>query len=532
MKFLDNIRIKVKLIGGFLIIAVLILMVSIISYVNLKNINEEMTNLYTNRTIPIKEIGTAHSALLTVRGDVYKYVLIQDQRTTIKQTIDSNKITIQENMDAYRAGLLSDEEKLALAGFDKTLTEYYSAIDDILVNANNGDDTLVMKSISNGGDANNARNAVAEYLNKLEDINAKNAEQAKIEGDTTFADASRFLIILVVVCFLLAISMGVLISNNITGALGIVIAALGKISNGDLLRDMDQSTKDKVINRKDELGAIGKTLVKVRMYLQSMGDAANIIAKNDLTLTIQPKSEKDELGNAFLTMVNDLRNTVGQINENASNLAAASGQLASAANQSGMDTNQISNTIQQVAKGTADQASSITSTASSIDQMSKAIDGVAKGAQEQSRAISKASEITTEINAAILQVTGNIESVTRDSVTAAEAARTGVMTVEETLTGMQSIKSKVGASAEKVQEMGKRSGEIGVIVETIEDIASQTNLLALNAAIEAARAVNMVKVLPWWPMRSASWPNVHPRLQRNWRIDCGIQRTVTEAVMP
>jgi methyl-accepting chemotaxis protein len=53
---------------------------------------------------------------------------------------------------------------------------------------------------------------------------------------------------------------------------------------------------------------------------------------------------------------------------------------------------------------------------------------------------------------------------------------------------MQSIREKVGASAEKVQEMGKRSGEIGAIVETIEDIASQTNLLALNAAIEAARA--------------------------------------------
>jgi len=53
---------------------------------------------------------------------------------------------------------------------------------------------------------------------------------------------------------------------------------------------------------------------------------------------------------------------------------------------------------------------------------------------------------------------------------------------------MQSIKSKVGASAAKVQEMGQRSSEIGAIVETIEDIASQTNLLALNAAIEAARA--------------------------------------------
>jgi methyl-accepting chemotaxis protein len=60
--------------------------------------------------------------------------------------------------------------------------------------------------------------------------------------------------------------------------------------------------------------------------------------------------------------------------------------------------------------------------------------------------------------------------------------------VEATITGMQSIQATVGLSARKVQEMGRRSEQIGVIVETIDDIASQTNLLALNAAIEAARA--------------------------------------------
>jgi methyl-accepting chemotaxis protein len=54
--------------------------------------------------------------------------------------------------------------------------------------------------------------------------------------------------------------------------------------------------------------------------------------------------------------------------------------------------------------------------------------------------------------------------------------------------GMQLIKEKVDLSMERVKEMGSRSQQISVILETIEDIANQTNLLALNAAIEAARA--------------------------------------------
>jgi len=162
--------------------------------------------------------------------------------------------------------------------------------------------------------------------------------------------------------------------------------------------------------------------------------------------------------------------------------------LAQSANQAEQATNQIALTVQQVAKGTGDQAAAINKTASSVEQMSSAIEGVAKGAQEQSLAISKASEVTAMINTAILQVAGNAASVTRDSAVAAEAARGGADTVDETLRGMQNIKTKVGASADKVLEMGKRSEEIGAIVETIEDIASQTNLLALNAAIEAARA--------------------------------------------
>ncbi|GAP22110.1 methyl-accepting chemotaxis protein [Leptolinea tardivitalis] len=488
MKFLDNIKTRIKLTGGFITVAMLIVVVALISFINIQKINNSMTDMYLNRTLPIQEIGKMNTDLMTIRGDVMKYVLIPEQRATIRQTIENSKANLNENLTKFNSKTLKKEEQSALSEFNQTLTEYYSSVDNILTSVDNGDEDAALKSLSDGGEISNARKAVGEDITTLENLIIQYAKQAKDDGDTAFTQVVTFLVILVLVCFVIAISLGLMISNNITKPLGIAVTAIKQIASGDLLRDLDEKMKDVVRLRKDEIGEIGKGMDSLVEYLQSMGDAAGTIAKNDLTVDIQLRSEKDELGKAFQTMVHDLRETVGQISDNAGNLSAASEQLANAAAQAGQATNQISNTIQQVAKGTADQATGVNKTASATEQMSKAIEGVAKGAQEQSQAISRAAEITSQINAAIQQVTGNVESVTRDSVAAADAARSGVTTVDETLRGMQSIKSKVGASAEKVQEMGQRSGEIGAIVETIEDIASQTNLLALNAAIEAARA--------------------------------------------
>src|SRR5205823_11915095 len=68
------------------------------------------------------------------------------------------------------------------------------------------------------------------------------------------------------------------------------------------------------------------------------------------------------------------------------------------------------------------------------------------------------------------------------------ATERGRMAVQETVQGMQTIRTAVQRMSKQVKGLGDRSLEISQIVSTIKEIASQTNLLALNAAIEAAGA--------------------------------------------
>jgi methyl-accepting chemotaxis protein len=124
----------------------------------------------------------------------------------------------------------------------------------------------------------------------------------------------------------------------------------------------------------------------------------------------------------------------------------------------------------------------------SANQILDAADDMTAGATQQDQEITNTSSAVEELTVSMKQVSNNAEASAEAARRALDAAEQGNRAVNDTLDGMQRIRSSVQATAKKIKSLGDRSLEISEIINVINDITEQTNLLALNAAIEAARA--------------------------------------------
>ncbi|GAB4482682.1 MAG: hypothetical protein Kow0088_25650 [Anaerolineales bacterium] len=487
MNWIDNLKVSAKLTLAFGVILAILLGVAGYGIFSLQRVNNGTNQLYFDRTLPIEWVGEANKSLYHLRGELYKYVAVPEQRTETRQSIEQLKAKIAENMDKYRATQLVEEETATLAEFDQAYPAYLKAVDQVLADIDSGNEQAALQSLIDGA-AYQSRVGVDANMGKLVAINSRIAGELQQQAAQSFAQTRNLLIAASLLALVLGGVFALLITRSISVPVSILVPALVNLSQGVLNQDISIEVKQAIAARKDEMGLIGKGLANAEAYLQEMAAVADAIARGDLTVEVQPKSQKDKLGNAFANMVAALLSSVSDVANSAEQVSAAANQLAQASNQAGAATSQVATTIQQVSRGINQESESVTRTSASVEQMARAIDGVAKGAQEQSKAAEKAVTITSQISNAIQQVAQNAASVTQNAAEATENAKSGSQKVNNTLQIIDSIRNKVGDAAEKVAQMGRHSDQITVIVETIEDIASQTNLLALNAAIEAARA--------------------------------------------
>jgi twitching motility protein PilJ len=113
---------------------------------------------------------------------------------------------------------------------------------------------------------------------------------------------------------------------------------------------------------------------------------------------------------------------------------------------------------------------------------------LASAAEGQAKQIGAASQAINEMAISIDQVSSNAAESAAVAERAVAIANKGADVVQDTITGMDTIRGQIQETSKRIKRLGESSQEIGDIVSLINDIADQTNILSLNAAIQASMA--------------------------------------------
>ncbi|WP_309892411.1 methyl-accepting chemotaxis protein [Archangium sp.] len=112
----------------------------------------------------------------------------------------------------------------------------------------------------------------------------------------------------------------------------------------------------------------------------------------------------------------------------------------------------------------------------------------ATGAREQASSTTEISTTVKELLSTSRQIATNAQQVARVADDTAGAAHKGNETVQHAQEAIDAVRRQVDSIVNHMLDLGKRSQEIGGILDIINELAEQTNILAINATIESAGA--------------------------------------------
>ncbi len=183
--------------------------------------------------------------------------------------------------------------------------------------------------------------------------------------------------------------------------------------------------------------------VAVRNYAQF----AARVADGDLTATASSDAE-------------DLRQLSESLNSMVCGLAEISGEIQVGVHDIGTSTAEILGSVSRHTESAGQQSAAITEASATVNELRQAADATAQRARE-------------------------VAQQARDSVRVSDEGTEAVAAIANV---MEQIRGRAAGVSQEIATLSARAQQIGVITDTVNELADRSNLLALNATIEAARA--------------------------------------------
>ena len=523
MNWLSNIRISTRLIAAFLIVAVLAGVVGTLGVSNLISSKDSYESLFYNYGNSQGDLG--YISLNFTKWRMYMRDLYVEKN---KEYTESIVVKVQEtdalyekHLSSYESKCLSEAEKEGYAELVATI-DVYRTYRDKMVDAAKKEDYEGLYAAMRSKEATDST-AAAEKV--IDDLMQGNVNSGAAIANVTSANANSTIVMLITLsvgAVLIAVVLGVIISNSIGKPIRTIVENANKLAVGDTSVRLDKQSKDeigmltaafsKVIDAINKLisdanmlstAAVEGQLSKRADASAHQGDYRRVIEGVNATLDaiIAPITEASDVlaevqkGNLSLNVTGDYRgdnaaikialnDTVNTIRSYISEISYVLTEMAAGNLTVGIDVeyrgefveikNSLNNIINAFNQTLSELNNASEQVAGGTKQVSDGSQSLSQGATEQASAIEELTSSVTEIAAQTRQ----------NAVNAGQANDISAQTRDSALVGNTQMKQMLQSMA----EINESSTNISRIIKVIDEIAFQTNLLALNAAVEAARA--------------------------------------------
>ncbi|MEW6774966.1 MAG: methyl-accepting chemotaxis protein [Bdellovibrionota bacterium] len=290
---------------------------------------------------------------------------------------------------------------------------------------------------------------------------------------------------LILVMIAVGLLTAFLIASDTSSSLNRMARVTGKASAGDL-----SSTSIRVISE-DEVGALARSLTEMlgsfRGTLRSIETSSSNVdaATADIDgvarqvsggAEIQVASSKETTQN-----MNVLTASIRSIGENVEVLARSAEESASSIFEMGTTIEGVAGNVSQLFDAVDDSTSVVTEMVASIRQVAESVETLSEIAVDTARSMEEMTQSNRQVEEEAVEARRLAEQTSK-------TAQAGALSVQQTIEGIQEIRSSVGAARGVIEKLQQSANAIGNILNYIHDVADQTNLLSLNAGIIAAQA--------------------------------------------
>jgi methyl-accepting chemotaxis protein len=473
-------------------LSALSLLLAVIGCITILGVHHQMEDMYSDGYIPAKQSLETGRNMLALRGNVYKFLLIPEDRAKTRDAIDGFAAKVDTLSGNFDTSGLSPEVKAVVRAVPAAWARYRTAVIDVLAQAEAGSQDSSLRSMKNG-EAHLSRKVIDALVDSISLTTANHVVELDNQGEKAANRSLKIFIGVAIIGLATGMVGSYYLSRSIQGPLERTRDVLAQVANKDFSVRLNMNGNDEIAEMARSLDsmldAVGGVLSKIQGNSQELGGASEEMSATSAQMS-QAASRTSQRAGSVSVASEEMSSSLHSV-------SAASEQSATSITMVAAAVEELSSTVAEIARSAETTRSEMTTAVRSVEDAAGRMELLDASGREIGKVVELIVEIAEQtkllaLNATIeaarageagrgfAVVAGEVKDLAKSTADATEEIRKQIGAMQEAtrsaVSGIQGVRKLIDQAA----------GNVVTIASSVEEQSIATRDIAGNVGQASA----------------------------------------------